>query len=45
MRNKKHGCATTYGANVVAVDISKAVGTLRTIPRDFYDSITTMFNK
>ena len=33
------------GTSVVAVDIDKAVGTLRTVPRELYDSITPLFNK
>jgi 6-phosphofructokinase 1 len=33
------------GTEVVPVDIDKAVGTLRVVPRDLYDSITPLFNK
>jgi hypothetical protein len=30
---------------VVPVDIDKAVGTLRTVPTELYETITTLFNK
>ena len=33
------------GTEVVPVDIDKAVGTLRTVPRELYDTVTTLFNK
>ncbi len=33
------------GTDVVPVDIDKAVGTLRTVPADLYETITTLFNK
>jgi len=33
------------GTEVVPVDIDKAVGTLRTVPRELYDTLTTLFNK
>jgi 6-phosphofructokinase 1 len=35
----------TRGGDIVAVDIDKAVGTLRTVPTELYDSIVTLFNK
>jgi phosphofructokinase-like protein len=33
------------GTEVVAVDIEKAVGVLRTVPIDLYETATTLFNK
>lgn len=33
------------GTDVVTAPLEKAVGTLRTVPRDLYDSIVTLFNK
>ena len=33
------------GTEVVAVDIEKAVGVLRTVPLDLYQTATTLFNK
>ena len=33
------------GTEVVAVDIARAVGTLRTVPRELYDSLTCLFDK
>lgn len=33
------------GTEVVPVDIDKAVGTLRTVPTELYETITTLFNK
>ena len=33
------------GTEVVAVDIEKAVGVLRTVPLDLYETATTLFNK
>jgi 6-phosphofructokinase 1 len=34
-----------HGTEVVAVDIDKAVGTLRTVPLDLYETVRTLFNK
>jgi len=34
-----------HGTDVVPVPIDKAVGTLRTVPTELYESITTLFNK
>ena len=33
------------GTDVVPVDIDKAVGTLRTVPAELYETVTTLFNK
>ena len=33
------------GTEIVPVDIDKAVGTLRTVPPELYETITTLFNK
>lgn len=33
------------GTEIVAVDIEKAVGTLRTVPIELYETLTTLFNK
>lgn len=33
------------GTEVVAVDIEKAVGVLRTVPTELYQTVTTLFNK
>jgi phosphofructokinase-like protein len=33
------------GTEVVAVDIEKAVGVLRTVPLDLYETVKTLFNK
>lgn len=33
------------GTDIVAVDIDKAVGVLRTVPRELYDSLTPLFSK
>ncbi len=33
------------GTEIVPVDIDKAVGTLRTVPNDLYQTLTTLFNK
>ncbi len=34
-----------HGTEIVPVDIDKAVGTLRTVPHELYETITTLFNK
>lgn len=34
-----------HGTEIVPVEIGKAVGTLRTVPKELYETLTTLFNK